>query len=76
MALYHEKMLSDIPWSWQEMGKSLLKLGGLLKQPKLAKTLELAIKHGADAIYTINLTQHIVKDIQNAGGMIMESDLK
>uniref|UniRef100_A0A7S4RHQ9 Gamma-glutamyltransferase n=1 Tax=Ditylum brightwellii TaxID=49249 RepID=A0A7S4RHQ9_9STRA len=56
-------------------GKSLLELGDTLKRPELAKTLELVMERGADAIYTGNLAQQIVKDIQNAGGIITESDL-
>ncbi|KAG2389339.1 hypothetical protein C9374_013899 [Naegleria lovaniensis] len=53
------------------------KEGDLLQYFKLADTLEIVAKEGADAIYSMNgsLIQHVVEDIRKAGGIISEEDL-
>eukprot|EP00978_Attheya_sp_CCMP212_P018907 scaffold52289_cov51-Attheya_sp.AAC.2 len=56
-------------------GISSLKEGDILKNPKLASTLNAVIERGADAIYTGERAKHIAEDIQNAGGIITYSDL-
>ncbi|KAK4874270.1 hypothetical protein RN001_013630 [Aquatica leii] len=52
------------------------KKGDLIKRLKLAKTLEIIAKDGADALYNGVLTKAFIKDIQSVGGIITEEDLK
>jgi gamma-glutamyltranspeptidase len=56
-------------------GQMMLKEGELIKNPTLAKTLEAVMKDGADAVYKGELAKSLVKDIQDAGGIITENDL-
>lgn len=53
------------------------KEGDLLQYLKLADSLEIVAKEGADAIYSMNgsLIRDVVNDIRNAGGIITEQDL-
>jgi gamma-glutamyltranspeptidase len=56
-------------------GQTMLKEGDLIQNPTLAKTLEAVMKDGADAVYKGELAKSLVKDIQDAGGIITENDL-
>jgi gamma-glutamyltranspeptidase / glutathione hydrolase / leukotriene-C4 hydrolase len=50
--------------------------GDLIKRPKLAESLEIIAREGADAIYSANgsLLKPLVEDIQALGGIITEND--
>ena len=45
----------------------VLREGEIVKMPRLADTLEILAKEGAQAFYNGSLTAQIVKDIQEAG---------
>ncbi|CAF4311079.1 unnamed protein product, partial [Rotaria sp. Silwood2] len=49
--------------------------GDLMKRPKLARTLEIIAEQGANAFYTGELADKIVKEIQDRGGIITKQDL-
>ncbi|CAK8697580.1 glutathione hydrolase 7-like isoform X2 [Clavelina lepadiformis] len=53
-----------------------LKKGDILKQPKLAQTLETVGKYGADALYSGKLTDAFVDEVSNAGGFLTKDDMK
>lgn len=49
--------------------------GDIIKREKLARTLEIIADQGADAFYNGSLSNHIVQEIQEQGGIITEKDL-
>ncbi|CAF3431756.1 unnamed protein product [Rotaria socialis] len=49
--------------------------GDIMRRPKLARTLEIVANQGADAFYTGELSDKIVKEIQDRGGIITKQDL-
>lgn len=49
--------------------------GDTLKRPKLAATLRIIAEKGADAFYTGELADKIVREIQNRNGIITKQDL-
>ena len=49
--------------------------GDIMKRPKLARTLEIIAEQGADAFYTGELADKIVKEIQDRSGIITKQDL-
>ncbi|XP_021342930.1 gamma-glutamyltranspeptidase 1-like [Mizuhopecten yessoensis] len=51
------------------------KEGEIMKLPTLAATFTTIADEGPDAFYNGSLSQNIVKDIQDAGGIITEKDL-
>lgn len=52
-------------------------LGELIKRPKLAESLEIIAKEGADAIYGGgSLMQPLLDDIEKFNGIIKEDDLR
>ena len=51
-------------------------VGQNIKRPDLAKTIRTIARDGAQALYDGVLTDGIVKDIQNNGGIITREDLK
>ncbi|RZB39538.1 G glu transpept domain containing protein, partial [Asbolus verrucosus] len=51
------------------------KLNEYVKRPRLAKTLELIAKQGADVLYNGSLTKGFVADIKAKGGIITEEDI-
>ncbi|KAK9970407.1 hypothetical protein ABG768_026352 [Culter alburnus] len=53
----------------------LLKEGDIVRFEKLADTLEIIAERGADAFYTGDIAEHLVSDIQTAGGTISLEDL-
>ncbi|XP_052459876.1 gamma-glutamyltransferase 5a isoform X1 [Carassius gibelio] len=53
----------------------LLKEGDIVRFEKLADTLEIIAKHGADALYVGDIAKELVSDIQNAGGTVSLEDL-
>lgn len=60
LPLTRRKLFSD------ENGK-LLQTGDLVKFEKLADTLEVIAKHGADAFYNGSIGEDLIRDIQEAG---------
>ena len=54
---------------------SWYKTGEILKNPQLAATLEI-IRDKPDDFYNGSLAEKIVKDVQDAGGIITLEDLK
>uniref|UniRef100_A0A1Y1LMA5 Gamma-glutamyltransferase n=1 Tax=Photinus pyralis TaxID=7054 RepID=A0A1Y1LMA5_PHOPY len=55
---------------------STYKLGDHVKRPKLAETLEIIARDGADALYNGQLTKLLVQDIREANGIITEEDFR
>ncbi|XP_063769107.1 glutathione hydrolase 1 proenzyme [Pseudophryne corroboree] len=53
----------------------VLEKGNIVKWPKLADTLQI-LAEDANSFYTGSLAKQIVKDIQQAGGIITEEDLR
>lgn len=51
------------------------KEGEYVKRGKLAETLEVVAKEGADALYNGSLTEAFVSDITENGGIITVEDL-
>ncbi|XP_050430894.1 scoloptoxin SSD14-like [Adelges cooleyi] len=51
------------------------KAGDIYKLPELAETMRIVAKHGADALYNGELTQQLIEDIKDAGGIITADDL-
>jgi gamma-glutamyltranspeptidase len=49
--------------------------GDIMKRPKLAATLKIIAEKGANAFYTGELADKIVKEIQDRGGIITKQDL-
>jgi len=50
---------------------NLLKAGDIVKFEKLADTLEIIANQGADALYTGQIAEYLIRDLQNEG--IVES---
>ncbi|CAH1233731.1 GGT1 [Branchiostoma lanceolatum] len=48
----------------------------IMKRPQLAETLRAVADGGADAFYTGKIAKNLVKDIQDAGGIITEQNLR
>ena len=49
--------------------------GDRLRRPQLAQTLRIIAEQGADAFYTGELADKIVKEVQDRGGIITRQDL-
>ncbi|MCL7035794.1 hypothetical protein MKW94_021249 [Papaver nudicaule] len=54
----------------------LLRTGELCYNPKLAETLQLIAKGGCQAFYNGAVGKNLVKDVQAAGGILTEEDLR
>uniref|UniRef100_A0A8C1VZ62 Gamma-glutamyltransferase 5a n=1 Tax=Cyprinus carpio TaxID=7962 RepID=A0A8C1VZ62_CYPCA len=74
--LSKEKPESPLRQLFQNKQGELLKEGDIVRFEKLADTLEIIAKHGADALYVGDIAKELVSDIQNAGGTISLEDLR
>ena len=82
--LYKFASLTEMLLRYEELGKTfmpsgILPFGGIdgpytLKQKNLANTLEVIGKNGLDGFYRSEITENIVNDIQNNGGIITMED--
>lgn len=54
---------------------NLLKTGDIVKFEKLADTLEMIANDGADAFYTGRIAEDLIRDIQEAGIVLLHSAL-
>lgn len=52
---------------YSDMHGNLLKTGDIVKFEKLADTLEKIANQGADAFYTGEIAEDLIRDIQEAG---------
>ncbi|CAH0715631.1 unnamed protein product, partial [Brenthis ino] len=50
--------------------------GDMIREPTLARTLDVIAEEGPEAIHNGSLTTAFVRDIQNFGGIITEDDLR
>lgn len=50
--------------------------GDLIREPTLARTLDIIAEEGPEAIHDGTLTAALVRDIQGFGGIITEEDLR
>ena len=83
-ALYKMAGLTQMLLRYEEIGKIFMPEGSLpfggidgpyiLRQPELASSLEAIGKVGADAFYRGEITELMVKDIRNNGGIISKED--
>ncbi|XP_072161058.1 scoloptoxin SSD14 isoform X2 [Bemisia tabaci] len=53
-----------------------VKEGDLMFRPKLAETLEVLQREGGDALYTGSLSKDFVEDLQKAGSILTQEDMK
>lgn len=53
-----------------------LKDGDILKNPKLAATLQAVMEEGSDAVYKGERAAQLAQDIQDAGGIITKEDIE
>ena len=53
-----------------------LREGELIRNPQLADTLEEIAENGADALYKGRIAESLVKDIQEAGGILTLNDMQ
>ncbi|KAM7391680.1 hypothetical protein PAMP_022348 [Pampus punctatissimus] len=60
---------------YSDKNGNLLKVGDIVKFEKLADTLEMIANHGADAFYTGKIAEDLIRDIQEAGGILTLQDL-
>ena len=82
--LYKFASLTEMLLRYEELGKTfmpsgILPFGGIdgpytLKQKNLANTLQVIGKHGLDGFYRSEITENIVNDIQNNGGILTMED--
>ncbi|MFL2763131.1 MAG: gamma-glutamyltransferase [Dehalococcoidia bacterium] len=82
--LYKFASLTEMLLRYEELGKTfmpsgILPFGGIngpytLKQDDLANTLEAIGKNGLDGFYRSEITENIVNDIQNNGGILTMED--
>ncbi|KAI7793494.1 glutathione hydrolase 5 proenzyme isoform X2 [Triplophysa rosa] len=56
--------------------KTVFGPGDVLRFPKLAETMEIIAKEGADAFYTGKIARDLIDDVKAAGGTLSEEDLK
>ena len=82
--LYKFASLTEMLLRYEELGKTfmpsgILPFGGIdgpytLKQKNLANTLQVIGKHGLDGFYRSEITENIINDIQNNGGILTMED--
>lgn len=54
----------------------ILREGDLMKNPKLAETLQAIMDQGADALYTGHRAEQLANEIQQAGGILTKKDFE
>ncbi|XP_066271491.1 glutathione hydrolase 1 proenzyme-like [Branchiostoma lanceolatum] len=69
-------MLSPDSDIFCDENKNILGENQIMKRPQLAETLRAVADGGADAFYTGEIAKNLVDDIQAAGGIITEQDLR
>ncbi len=80
---YHALMRyrAEVIRRWPAASKTLLvagevpELGTMIKQPDLARTLQMVATQGRDAFYRGEFAQHLVAGVRAAGGIWTEADL-
>ena len=55
--------------------RTSLKEGDVLRNPKLAETLQIIAEVGSDGFYKGNLAESLVKDVVSAGGILTADDM-
>ncbi|XP_036000467.1 glutathione hydrolase 5 proenzyme [Fundulus heteroclitus] len=69
---------TKMPSLWKafsDKNGNLLKSGDIIKFEKLADTLEMIANNGSDAFYTGKIAEDLVRDVQEAGGVLTLLDL-
>lgn len=77
---YNLSILRHTPEHVDAVGRAILdpvpkQLGGILRQPDLARTLELLAEHGPRYFYEGAFARRIADHVQSVGGLLTEADL-
>uniref|UniRef100_A0A8C6NPR8 Glutathione hydrolase n=1 Tax=Nothobranchius furzeri TaxID=105023 RepID=A0A8C6NPR8_NOTFU len=70
-----ENMTQPLRKLYSDENGNLLKTGEIVKFEKLANTLEIIAKNGADSFYSGKIAKDLIRDVQEAGGKLTLEDL-